>query len=145
MNGGTASVSGGWSSLVATVVTVALVVVFHRLRDRRVLAGDARSVFSTRLAGSYLAGVLAFWAANVVGFTWLAVTGRTSASTSEPLIALPAGLAILAYAVLAALVWNRVARADPELSGPVAQLGRFVRVAYGSAAPAAWRRLRADA
>ncbi|MGY1748652.1 hypothetical protein [Modestobacter sp. SYSU DS0511] len=126
-------------------MTVALVVVFHRLRDRRVLAGDARSVFSARLAGAHLAGVAVFWVVQVISLGWLAVTGRTSASTSEPLVVLPGLLAIAGYVVLVLLVWRRVGRADPELTGPVAQLGRFIRVAYGSAAPAAWRWLRADA
>ena len=143
VDGGTASVSGGWSGLATQAVVVALVVVYHRLRDRHVLAGAARSVFSPPLAGCYLAGVLAFWAVNVGGLAWLAVTGRTSASTSDPAVALPAGLLVLGYVLLVIRVWVLVERADPELSGPLAQFGRYVRIAYGSAAPAAWRRLRA--
>ncbi|WP_222196184.1 hypothetical protein [Modestobacter italicus] len=143
MHSGT-SAGGGWSGLVTTAVVALLVVVFHRLRDRRVLAGDARSVFSPRLAGGYLVGVLAFWTASAGALLWLAVTGRTSASTSDPAVVLPSGLAMLAYVGVVALTWSRVQRADPELSGPVAQLGRFIRIGYGSAAPAAWRRLRAD-
>ncbi|MQA31998.1 hypothetical protein [Modestobacter roseus] len=145
MDGGTASISGGWSGIAMTVVTVVLVGVFHRLRDRRVLAGDARAVFSPGLAGVYLAGVALFWVVQVAALGWLAVTGRTSASTSEPLVVLPGLLAVAGYVVLVVLVWRRVGRADPELTGPVAQLGRYIRVAYGSAAPAAWRRLRASA
>jgi hypothetical protein len=141
---GTAGISGGWAGLVATAVTVALVVVFHRLRDREVLAGDARDVLPRPLARVYLAGAVLVWVMNVGAIVFLIVTGRDTASTDQPAVVVPALALLLAWFVVLWAVLQRVEAAQPDVSGPLAQVGRLIRIGYGSAAPAAWRRLRAD-
>ena len=123
------------------LLVLALCVVFHRLRDRAVFAGPARTVFPRPLAAGYLGAVAVFWLVQVAGTGYLLVTDRTSAVLPDAaaLVLLPLIIAVIAVNWV---VHRRAQAASTELTGPLAQLGQFIRISYGTAAPAAVRRLR---
>ncbi|MCO7220709.1 hypothetical protein [Klenkia sp. PcliD-1-E] len=132
-----------WSAVAQVVVAVVLAVVFHRLRDEHVLAENAHLVFPPALAVGYVLAVAAGWALNV----WVlvqAARGDLGPGTTAPANGVDVLLALTWFA-LAALVWVRLNRADAELHGPVAGLGRFLRVGIGTAVPSALRSLRRPA
>ena len=130
--------AGVWLPLVVPV----LCVVFHRLRDRTVFAGQARTVFARPLARSYLGAVAIFWVLQVAGTGYLVATDQASAALPDwaALVLLPL---IIAVTAVNWVVHRRAQAASAKLAGPLAQLGQFIRISYGTAAPAAVRRLRA--
>jgi protein-S-isoprenylcysteine O-methyltransferase Ste14 len=113
--------------------------------------GDARTVHADRflpvdpedrlsrpLAAGYLAVVALVWIGHAAGVLLLLVTGRSSWTTENPWIVVP-GLLVLASAV-GTLGW-----VDRQLHGDrpaIGQAFRMLGLAYGSAVPLAWRRLR---
>ncbi len=140
MIGGVAPDGDVWSAVAQAAVAVVLAAVFHRLRDQHVLDENARLVFPPALAVGYVLTVVAGWALN--GWALVQVArGDLDFGTTSPAIGAEVFLSLGWFAV-AVLVWVRLNRADAELHGPVAGLGRFLRVAIGTAAPAALRSLR---
>ncbi|WP_131801532.1 hypothetical protein [Klenkia brasiliensis] len=133
-----------WWTVAQLVVAAVLAVVFHRLRDRRLLSEHAHLVFPRALAVGYVACTTATWAANV----WaLVLLGRGSVQVGE--VSPAGGVEVVIIGVLAMtcfcvafVVWHRLREVDAELHGPVADLGRFLRVGMGTAVPAALRSLR---
>jgi hypothetical protein len=139
------TVSGpAWIALPMQLLVLLAGIVFHRLRDREIFSDDGRRVFTPTTAWLYLAGAVTFLLASIGALTLLAVTGRDSYQTSNPWAVLPGLAAVALYLdTVQRLTW-RATKMSPRRSGPIAQLGRFVRLAYGVAVPAAWRRLRTE-
>ena len=135
---------GAWPGLLLHVGALAVAAVLHRLRDREVFAGDARTVFTRGLAAAYLTGVVLLWSATLTVLAVLLLAGG-SPPVPDARVVLPGVPLALAYTVVVLLVQQRAQEATDRLAGPVGDLGRFLRLGYGTAAPAAWRRLRAGA
>jgi hypothetical protein len=132
-----------WVGLLNNFAILLLGVLFHRLRDRDVFAGEARCVFTPGLAVLYLTGAVLFWLGPLSAFAFLFATNRMSWETNNPVIALPALLLIFAYLLVVSMVQTRARAASGNRGGPIATVGQFIRLAYGTAVPAAWRRFRA--
>lgn len=130
---------------VALAISVVILLVglwFHRQRDRPVLARNSGDVFTRPWAIAYLAVIALLWVSTIVVTVLQLVTGQSEFETQEAAIALP-GLVILGLAVFTVFRTARAIEAhDPDLQGPVGQLGRFVRVGYGTSAVAAFRYVR---
>jgi len=133
-----------WSAVAQLAVAVALAVVFHRLRDRRLLEEHAHLVFPRALALGYVACTTAGWAVNAWALVLLA---RGSVKFGEVIPI--GGVQVVLVAVLGLVwlgvglvVWHRLRGVDADLHGPVADLGRFLRVGIGTAVPAAVHSLR---
>jgi len=93
---------------------------------------------STPLAWGYLAAVALVWCGHVAAPVLFLVTGRSSWSTENPWVVVPA-LLVVASAV-GTLAW-----VDRELHGDKPAIGQAVRMlglAYGSAVPRVVRQLR---
>lgn len=129
-----------WSAVAQVVVVVVLAFASHRLRDAHVLDENARLVFPRALAAGYAITVAAGWALNAWALVQ-AAQGDLEFGTTSPADGAEVLLALGWFAV-AVLVWVRLNRADAHLHGPVAGLGRFFRIAIGTAVPAALRSLR---
>lgn len=129
-------------ALLTSVVVLVIGTWFHRRRDRPILAARSSEVFTRPGALAYLVAVVAFWLANAVVAVVQLSTGRSQFVTDDPAVVVP-GLIALCVAVLVVL---RTAHAldaqDADLRGPLGQLGRFLRVGYGTAAVAAVQYLR---
>jgi hypothetical protein len=112
------------------------------VRDKHVLDENGYLVFPAALAVGYGLTV-AGWVLNV----WLLVQvarGDLEFGTTSPAIGVDVLLALTWFA-MAVLVWIRLNRAGAELHGPIAGLGRFLRVGIGTAVPAVVRSLRRPA
>lgn len=97
------------------------------------------SPLSTRLAGAYLTVVAVLWLTHVVLLVLGLTTGRTSWTTENPWISIPGGVGIL-LAIAVVLVVDR--RLPAKRREPTSGVFRWFCLAYGSAVPEAWRRLR---
>jgi len=130
-------------TLLINLAVLAVAIVFHRRVDGEVFAGAARAVFTRTLALAYLAGVALFWAATALSAALLLATGRTSAETTNPAVVIPGFLLVLGYVVVVWIVQVRAEHASTRAGGPLAALGRFIRLGYGTGAAAATRHLGA--
>lgn len=112
---------------------------FHRRHDRPVLRRHAAAVFPRRPAILYLTAVVLFWAGISFVTTADLVVIRPSGGPGNALTS-SAGIAA---AFVGLVTVFRTARAisvhDPVVQSPLADLGRLLRVSYGTAAVAAWR------
>ena len=99
---------------------------------------DTEPPLSRPLAGAYLGVVALVWLSHVVVAVLAVATGRSSWTTEDPWIAVPAFLVTASAVGVVWLVDRRLHRDRPR----IAEAPRMIALAYGWAVPAAWRRLR---
>lgn len=129
--------SNGWSGLrrVALAVRATRVSGFMNADRSR---HTAEPLLSKRLARGYLTVVAFVWGGHVAVVLLFLVTGRSSWRTEIPWIVLPT---ILFLASAFGTIWW-VERLLHRNRRAITHPFRIVGLAYGSAVPTAWRRLR---
>jgi hypothetical protein len=100
---------------------------------------NVRASLSKPLARSYLAVVAFVWLAHATLLVLGLIVGRWSWTTDSPWVAVPGMVAIL---LCLGVVWLVDQRLD-KVRRRTPQAFRWLSLAYGSATPEAWRRLRA--
>lgn len=133
-----------WLSLLTQVLILLIGIQFHRLRDRDAFAGDARDVLTPTLARLYLIGAVLLWVVSVGGLALLALSGRASYRTDNLWVVVPVAVVMMTYVGTVQVLTRRAGKVSGRPRGPISELGRFLRIAYGVAVPAAWRRLRSE-
>lgn len=129
-------------ALLISAAVLAVGAWFHHRRDRPVLAVSNAEVFPRHRAVGYLFAVALLWVGSLAATVLELATGRSDWETTNAAVVAP-GLVVMGVAVLSVLLTSRaIDRHDPEPSGPARELGRFVRLAYGTATVAAFRALQ---
>lgn len=115
---------------------------FHRRRDRPVLMNSSSDVFTRPSAAAYVVVVAMAWLSTIAVTVAQLVAGRSEFQIQDEAIALPALVVVGAAVFIVFRTAHAIEAQDPEARGPVGQLGRFLRVGYGTSALAAFQYLR---